>query len=182
MRVMSSPQIFNGDLTSSLHRFEVWGPQRDYFATDYLWRLSDTTTIMSDCYYDTRAGTIEQFNIGFSRLAWPNLTYYIGSRYLKRTDILGKKGSNAFTFAATYILDPRYTLVFAQQFDFEYGTNIRSDVTLIRNYHRLSCAFTASVDDTLNRQAILFSIWPQGVKEMAIGDKRFVELGGSPGF
>jgi hypothetical protein len=183
LRVLSAPQIFNGDLKpSSLHRFELYGPKRDYMSADYFWRLSDTTAMLSDLYYDTRGGTIEQFDVGFSRLAWPNLTYYIGSRYLKRTDILGEKGSNVFTFAATYILDPRYTMVFAQQFDFDYGSNIRSDITLIRNYHRVSCAFTISVDDSLQRRAIMFSIWPEGVKEMAIGDKRYMELGGSSGF
>jgi hypothetical protein len=183
LRVFSAPQIFNGDLNpSSLHRFELYGPKRDYMSADYLWRLSDTTALLSDLYYDTQGGTIEQFDVGFSRLAWPNLTYYIGSRYLKRTEILGEKGSNVFTFAATYILDPRYTLVFAQQFDFHYSANIRSDITLIRNYHRVSCAFTISVDDSLQRRAIMFSIWPEGVKEMAIGDKRYMELGGSSGF
>ena len=182
MRVFSAPQIFNGDLIPQLHRFELWGPQRDYFAADYLWRLSDTTSLLSDFYYDTKGGTIEQFNVGFSRLAWPNLTYYIGSRYLKRTDILRQKGSNAFTFAATYILDPRYTLVFAQQFDLDYGSNIRSDLTLIRNYHRVSCAFTLSVDDSINRQAVLFSIWPQGLRELAIGDRKYIDLTPSPTF
>jgi hypothetical protein len=169
LRVLSAPQIFNGDLNPSLHRFELYGPKRDYMSADYFWRLSDTTAMLSDSYYDTQSGTIEQFDVGFSRLAWPNLTYYIGSRYLKRTEILGQKGSNVFTFAATYILDPRYTMVFAQQFDFKSGSNLRSDITLIRNYHRVSCAFTISVDDSLQRQAIMFSIWPEGIKEMTFG-------------
>jgi len=182
MRVFSAPQIFNGELENSLHRFELWGPKRDYFATDYLWRISDTTSLLSDFYYDTKAGTIEQFSIGFSRLVWPNLTYYVGSRYLRRTEILDEKGTNAFTFAATYVLDPRYTLVFAQQFDFDYGSNIRSDLTLIRNYHRVSCAFTISLDDSLDRQSVMFSIWPQGIKELAIGDRRYMDLGGTAGF
>jgi hypothetical protein len=183
LRVLSAPQIFNGDLNpSSLHRFELYGPKRDYMSADYFWRLSDTTAMLSDLYYDTQSGTIEQFDVGFSRLAWPNLSYYIGSRYLKRTEVLNEKGSNAFTFAATYILDPRYTAVFAQQFDFDYGSNIRSDITLIRKYHRVSCAFTISVDDSLARRAVMFSIWPEGIKEMAFGDNRYMELGGSAGF
>jgi hypothetical protein len=182
LSVLSMPQIFNGDLSPSLHRFEMYGPKRDYFSADYLWRVSDTTAILSDLYYDTQDSSLEQFDIGISRLAWPDLSYYIGTRYLKRTDILKEKGSNVFTFAATYILDPRYTAVFAQQFDFHYGANIRSDITLIRKYHRLSCAFTLSVDDSLASRSVMFSIWPEGVREMAFGDRKYVELGGASGY
>jgi hypothetical protein len=95
---------------------------------------------------------------------------------------LDEKGSNAFTFAATYVLDPRYTLVFSQQFDFDYGANIRSDITLMRRYHRMYCALTYSADESLDSQAIVFSIWPQGVPEMAIGSRKYVGLGGSTGY
>lgn len=182
LRVLSAPEIFSGDLTNNLHRFELYGPRRDYFSTDYIWRVSDTTTVLSDINFDIQSGVVQQLNIGISRLCWPNLSYYIGSRYLRRIEVLDEKGSNAFTFAATYILDPRYTLVFSQQFDFDYGKNIRSDITLLRKYHRMSCAFTVSVDDSLDRRAIIFSIWPEGIKELALGKRRYMELGGSAGY
>ena len=95
---------------------------------------------------------------------------------------MGEKGSNAFTFAATYVLDPRYTVVFSQQFDFDYGANIRSDITLVRRYHRMYCGITYSADESLDKEAIVFSIWPQGVSELAIGSERYMGLGGSPGY
>ena len=182
LRVLSAPEIFSGDLINNLHRFEMFGPRRDYFSADYIWRLSDTSAILSDMNFDMQSSVVQQFNIGFSRLCWPNLSYYIGSRYLRRIEILGEKGSNAFTFAATYVIDPRYTLVFSQQFDFDYGANIRSDITLIRRYHRIYCSITFSADESLDRQAIVFSIWPQGVPELAIGQKRYMGLGGSAGY
>jgi hypothetical protein len=100
------------------------------------------------------------------------------SRYLRRIEVLDEKGSNAFTFAATYVLDPRYTIVFAQQFDFDYGANIRSDFTLIRRYHRMYCSFTYSADESLDRHAIVFSIWPQGVPELGIGNRKYMGLAG----
>jgi hypothetical protein len=182
LRVLSAPEIFNGDLSSNLHRFEMFGVRRNYFGADYLWRLSDTMAILSDLNFDIQSGVVQQFNIGFSRLCWPNLSYYIGSRYLRRIEVLDEKGSNAFTFAATYVLDPRYTLVFSQQYDFDYGANIRSDITLIRRYHRIYCGLTYSADESLDRQAIVFSIWPQGLPELAIGPRRYMETGGSAGF
>ena len=159
---------------------QIFGPRRNYFGADYLWRLSDTTAILSDLNFDLQSSVVQQFNIGFSHLRWPNLSYYIGSRYLRRIDNgLGQKGSNAFTFAATYVLDPRYTLVFSQQFDFDYGANVRSDITLIRRYHRIYYGLTFSADESRDRQGVVFSIWPQGVPELAIGPRRYMELGQS---
>jgi hypothetical protein len=177
MRVLSAPDIFNGDLGSELRRFEMFGPRRNYFGADYIWRLSDTSAVLSDMYFDMQSGVVQQFNVGFSHLRWPNFSYYIGSRYLRGVEVLDEKGSNAFTFAATYVLDPRYTIVFSQQFDFDYGANIRSDITLIRRYHRVYWGITYSADESLERHAIVFSIWPQGIPEMAIGPRRYVGPG-----
>lgn len=178
LRVMSAPEIFNGDLTPGLPSFERFGPRRDYFGADYVWRVSDTTAILSDINYDIQSGVVQQANFGFSRLLWPDLSYYIGSRYLRRVSVLGEKGSNAFTFAATYALDPRYTIVFGQQYDFDYGASIRSDITIIRRYHRANFAITFSADQTLDEQAIVLSVWPQGVPELAVGHRRLAKLGG----
>jgi hypothetical protein len=185
LRVLSAPEIFNGDLISNdgvkatgLHRFENWGPRRDYFSADYIWRVSDTSAILSDINFDIQSSVVQQFNIGFSHLCWPNLSYYIGSRYLRRVRVLDEEGSNAFIFAATYVLDPRYTIVFAQEFDFDYGVSVRSDITLLRRYHRMYYGLTFSADESLDRQAVVFSIWPQGVPEMGIGSRRYTGLTG----
>ncbi|MGA1980656.1 MAG: hypothetical protein ABSG99_08890 [Sedimentisphaerales bacterium] len=185
LRVLSAPEIFNGDLVSNdgvkatgLHRFENWGPRRDYFSADYIWRVSDTSAILSDLNFDIQSCVVQQFNIGLSHLVWPDLSYYIGDRYLKRVSVLDEEGSNAFVFAATYVLDPRYTIVFAQEFNFAWGVSVRSDVTLLRRYHRMYYGLTFSADKSLDRQAIVFSIWPQGVPEMGIGQRRYRGLTG----
>lgn len=185
LRVLSAPEIFNGDLIShdgvaatGLHRFENWGPRRDYFSADYIWRMSDTTALLSDLNFDIRSGVVQQFNIGFSHLCWPNLSYYIGSRYLRRVSVLDERGSNAFTFAVTYVLDPRYTIIFAQECDLDYGVNVRSDITLLRRYHRMYYGLTFSADESLDRQAVVFSIWPQGVSEMGTGGGRYTGMTG----
>jgi len=159
---------------------DVFGPRRNYFGADYTWRLSDTTAVLSDMNFDMQSGVVQQLNVGFSRLCWPDLSYYIGSRYIDNG--FGEKGSNAFTFAATYVLDPRYTLVYSGQLDFDYGKTVRSEVTLLRRYHRIYCGFTYSADASLDRQAIVFSIWPQGVPDLAIGPRRYMGLSGSTGY
>ncbi|MHC4573604.1 MAG: LPS-assembly protein LptD [Planctomycetota bacterium] len=159
---------------------DIFGPRRNYFSVDYAWRISDTTAILSDMNFDMQSGVVQQFDVGFSQLRWPNLSYYIGSRYLRRVENdFGEKGSNAFTFAATYVLDPRYTVIFSQQFDFDFGANVRSDITLIRRYHRLYCGLTYSADESLDKQVVALSIWPQGVPELAVGPQRYMRVGES---
>jgi hypothetical protein len=118
-----------------------------------------------------------------SRLCWPDLSYYVGSRYLRRVDNgLGERGSNAFTFAATYVLDPRYTAVFSQQYDFDYGASIRSDITLIRTYHRMNLAVTLTADESLDERSIVLSLWPEGVPELAFGLRRYTGLAASDAY
>ncbi len=161
----------------------IYGPRRNYFGVDYIWKMSDTTALLSDMNYDMQSGVVQQYNVGFSHLRWPNLSYYIGSRYLRRIENnYGEKGSNAVTFAFTYLLDPRYTLVYSGQLDFDYGAKVRNDITLIRRYHRLYWSVTFSTDESLDRQAVVFSLWPQGVPDLAIGPSRYMGLGGSAGF
>ena len=157
---------------------DSFGPQRNYASTAMTWRVSETTSVLGDLYVDMQSWTAEQADLGFSRLCWPNLSYYVGSRYLRDVDNgLGQHGSNAVTFALTYLLDPRYTLVLSEQYDFDYGANIRSDLTLIRKYHRVNFAVTLSVDDSLDEQRIVFSLWPEGMPELAIGLRRYMGLG-----
>lgn len=157
---------------------DSFGPQRNYTSAEMAWRLTETTSVLGDIYVDMQNWTVEQADVGFSRLCWPNLSYYIGSRYLRDVDNgLGEHGSNTVTFALTYLLDPRYTLVLAEQYDFDYGANVRSDLTLIRKYHRVNFAVTVSIDDSLDEQRIVFSLWPEGVPELAIGSRRYMGLG-----
>ena len=161
---------------------DMFGPRRNYFGADYIWRMSDTSAVLSDMNFDMQSAVVQQFNVGFSHLRWPNLSYYIGSRYLRRLEIRDpgglslQKGSNAFTFALTYVLDPRYTVVLSQQYDFDYGANIRREIALIRRYHRVYCGLTYSADDSMDRHSIVFSIWPQGIPELAIGQRRYMGL------
>lgn len=156
----------------------ILGPSRNSFCADYIWRLSDTFAVLSDMNFDIQSGVVQQFDAGLSHMRWPNLSYYIGSRYLRRVEVLDEKGSNAFVFAATYVIDPRYTLVFSQQFDFDYGANVRSDITLIRRYHRIYWGITYSMDESLDSHAIVFSLWPEGVPQLGIGSSRYMGLGG----
>jgi len=171
LSTIAMPSIFNSDLGSTYRTFGLYGPQRDSINADYLWRLSDTTAILSDLNYDVQDNKVEQFNVGLSRLVWPNLSYYIGTRYMRSIEIDGDRGSNALTFAATYKISQRYTLTFAEQYDFKRDGRTLTQVSLIRRYHRLYYGITYGIDETLDRRTIMFTIWPEGIGEMGSGSR-----------
>ncbi|HBG26759.1 MAG: hypothetical protein A2Y10_00845 [Planctomycetes bacterium GWF2_41_51] len=171
-----APSIFNSDLGGNFRTFELFGPQRDSVNADYIWRLSDTTAILSDFNWDVDDAEFEQFNVGVSRIVWPNLSFFVGSRYMRSVTIDGEQGSTAFTFAATYKINPRYTLSFAHQYDFNRDGTIATEVSLIRRYHRLYYAFTYRVDESLDRRSIVLTIWPEGVGELAFGSRSVMGL------
>lgn len=167
-----------------------YGMARNTLNGEYVWRVSDTFSLLSDFNYDIEDGHIQQLNVGVSRFVYPDISYYVGTRYLrpviipidKNNDTIPEsfeKGSNSFVTAITYRLSPRYVATFSQEYNFDFGEAIRSDVTVVRQYHRMFYAVSVSFDDSLNRNAVLFSIWPQGVKELAFGSRKYTGLTGS---
>ena len=163
---------------------------RDTVNGEYAWRISDTFTLLSDANYDIDSGDIQQFDIGVSRYVYPDISYYVGTRYLRPIvtpidkDADGviedfEKKSNSFVGAVTYRLSPRYVATFSQEYNFAFGKAIRSDLTLVRQYHRLFYAMSFSIDESLDSSSVVFSVWPQGVKELAVGSRRYVGLTGS---
>jgi predicted amidohydrolase len=187
LRTLAAPEILNGDIDKKgdidhgLKKFETYGPVRDYFDTDYMWQISDTTALLTSGYYDIHSERVEQFDIGFSRTRLPDLSYYIGTRYLRDVQVLNQHGSNAFVFAASYALDSRYTIVFSQQYDFEYRANVQSELTLIRRYHRMFWSISVRSDASLDSKSVMFNLWPEGVPESASGSKRYTGLSGPGG-
>ena len=157
---------------------------RNSVNADYTWRLSDTMTVLGDMNYDIQSGVVQQLNIGVSRYVHPDISYYIGNRYLRpviidiSSDDIYEEGSNSVVAAATYALNPKYTATFAQEYNFDFGKNVKSELTLLRRYHRMYYGFTFATDESLKRKSIVFSIWPQGVRELALGRRRYIGLVG----
>lgn len=167
-----------------------YGLVRDTVTSELVWRVSDTLSLLSDVNYDMNSGHIQQFDIGMSRYVYPDISYYLGTRYLRPlivnvdedgdgTDDIHEEGSNSVVAAVTYRLSPRYVATFSQEYNFDYGRAVRSDLTMVRQYHRMFYALSFSFDQSLKRNSVLFSIWPQGVKELAAGSRKYTGLTGS---
>jgi hypothetical protein len=178
--VWNEPEIPFGVRRNS----NLYGVSRDSVNADYAWRVSDTTSILSDMNYDVRSGVVQQFDIGVTRYVYPDMSLYLGNRYLRPvivTDVNSnvlERGSNSVVAAMTYALSSRYMVTISEEYNFDYGKSVRSEVTIIRRYHRMYYGLTFAADESLNRQSVVFSIWPQGVKELAMGRREYVGLGG----
>ena len=110
----------------------------------------------------------------------PDISYYIGNRYLRPVIITNddetQKGSNALITAITYAMNSRYTASFAMEYNFDYGKTVRSELTFLRRYHRLYYGLTFALDETLDNSSVVFSVWPQGIKDLALGSRKYTDL------
>jgi hypothetical protein len=162
-----------------------FGIVRNSVTADTEWRLTDTTSVLGDINYDVQSGVVQQLDIGMSRYVYPDLSLYLGSRYLRPiiVDIpeedIHEKGSQAVVGAVTYKLGERYWVTLSQEYNFDFGKSVSSNFALIRQYHRLFYSIEASFDQSLQRNGVMFSIWPQGVKEMSLGSRRYTGLVGA---
>ena len=176
--------VFNDPTIPMFKRRETdqYGLRSNTINADYYWSISDTYAVMSDMNYNVEAGTVDQFNIGITRYCWPNLSWYIGNRYLRRvvsTNSTGEyhqEGSDSVTFGITYKLSSRYTVLFNQEYNFDYGKNVQSELAIVRHYHRIYYGFTISTDESLDSSSIVFSIWPEGIKDLAVGSRKYYGL------
>ena len=176
--------VYNDPSIPLLRRrdYRYYGIARDSLNADYEWRVSDTFTLLSDTNYDIESGQVQQLDLGVNRFVYPDISYYLGSRYLRPivVDIpsegVHEQGSHSVIGALTWKMSSRYTVTFSQEYNFDFGKNVSSDLTVVRQYHRMFYAVSFSIDESLKRNAVMFSIWPQGVKELAIGSRRYAGL------
>ena len=56
------------------------------------------------------------------------------------------------------------------------NNNVRTEFALLRRYHRLYAGLTLSIDESREENSIMFSIWPQGVKDLTFGDRRYASF------
>jgi hypothetical protein len=116
---------------------------------------------------------------------YPDLSYYLGSRYLRPLiidvpeDGIYEEGSQSVIGAVTYQLSPRYWVTYSQEYNFDFGKNVRNDFAIIRQYHRLFYSLEMSLDQSRDSSSVMFSVWPEGVKEIAFGSRRYTGLVGA---
>lgn len=154
------PSSFRGLFFDSLPEASI---PRNSLNADALWRVSDTTSILSDVQYNLDTKTLATASGGMAVQRGERLTYFIGQRYIQPLN------SNITTFAANYELSTKYTVGFRQSFDFGLRREVSSDITFLRHFDRFYAALTLRYDEVGSSSGFMFNIYPEGLGKASAG-------------
>lgn len=148
---------------------------RDHVTADFSYRISDTTAILSDANWNIDSGNLDLFNASYAVERDPRLSYFFGYRYI------GPADSNLLGFGANYQINTKHTIAIREYFDLERGETETFDITIIRRFPRWYAALTLGLDQIEDTISLSLSVWPEGVPEMALGNKKYTGLATSTG-
>ena len=148
---------------------------RNAVDVDYTWNISDATAFLADANYDDDTQGFGRVDAGFAVQRTPRLRYYVGVRRIRDLD------STVGTFGFNYKINPKYSLGFFEQYDFDslQQKNLLTTVSLIRKFERWYGAVSFEYDRTQGSFGAYFSMWPEGAPEARIGSGRATPLGTS---
>ena len=111
--------------------------------------------------FNSDGGEVEQCGNGarcFARFVRDEgLTYFLGNRYIDEL------GSNITSIALSYQLSPKYTLTFAQNYDFGLGQNVSTGIALLRQFDAFFVQVSVGHDNTTDQSSFNFNIYPKGL-------------------
>ena len=155
-------------------RYVMYRPEyslgRSFINGEYLWNISDSTTLLSDVNHDPRNGKLGKASVSLNVERDPRLSYFGGIRYIRPLD------SSVATFGGNYRLSKKYAVTFYEQYDLDFrgGDNLVTRLTLTRKLPRwyigLSLVFdrNGEGDDV----GVYLMLWPEGAPEVKIGSGR----------
>ena len=129
------------------------------------WRIGERLRFLDEFNYSTANSRLEQLAMGVAVDQSPDISYFIGNRYIRALD------TNEVTLAGQYRLTRKYSLLLSESYDTSEKKDIVSSATLFRKLPRFNTAFTVSYDANANDTSFLFSIWPEGLPELGFGSR-----------
>ena len=132
------------------------------------WSASDSTTLLADVNYDMDTAQIGRAHVGMAIDRRPRLSYFLGVRYIKLLDSsIGSAGLN-------YKISRKYAFRVFEQYDFDWrgGLNQVTAASISRKFSRSYIAMTISYDRTYDDVTVMFTFWPEGIREASLGGKR----------
>jgi hypothetical protein len=130
---------------------------RNSINANAMWRLSDSTVVVSDAQWNADRERLATASIGIIAQRGDRMTYYIGNRYIEDLD------SNITTFAFDYQLTPKYTVLFSQSYDFGVEENVESFAAILRKFDTFTVMVKAYHNEVTEQSGIGFNIVPRGV-------------------
>lgn len=152
--IFRDPQAFRGIYFSSLPEASI---PRNSINVDAMWRISDTTAILSDASYNLEEGELATAAVGFAVRRELRLSYFVGLRYINVID------STIATLAASYELTPKYMVAVSTSFGLdEDDDRFSATGTIIRRFDRFHAALSIYYDEVDDLGGLNLTIVPYG--------------------
>jgi hypothetical protein len=147
----------------------------NFVATNFQYRLSDSTVLVHDSVIDVNRGNLGTSNLSIAVERSPRMSYFAGWRYIHDTD------NNLLAGGFNYKLSEKHTIGAREVYDIDLGRNYQTEFVYIRKWPRWYTAIALDVDKALDDVGVNFSIWPEGTPKLGLGSKRYTGLADSVG-
>ncbi len=143
---------------------------RNHIKADYMYRISDTTAVLSDANVDLNDGSLDLFNISYAVERTPRSSYFAGYRYIGPTD------SHLIGGGFNYLLNEKHTVGLRAYYDLDRGELEQLDLAVIRKFPRFNAGLTFGLNNIEEDFNVGVSLWPEGAPGTAIGSRQFTAL------
>ncbi len=143
---------------------------RNYLNNAVIWRVNDRTAVLNEMNYDLSDAEVDVFNVSLAVERTPRLNYVLGYRFIDESE------SNLLGFDMNYRLSEKYTVAVREAFDLDRGKTLDFTIAIIRRHPRWYTAWSFEVDEAEDDFGVSFTLWPEGIKQAAIGSRRFTGL------
>lgn len=148
---------------------------RNYIAGDFMYRISDTTSLLYDFNFDTNDRSFDRHDVSIAVERNPRTSYFFGARYAGDIHMSLVGGGFNYRLNEKYITTGRLWL------DVDTGDLGETSFAIIRKYPRWYSALSFEYSNVDDDFTISLSLWPEGVPEWAIGSKRYTTLSQTTG-
>jgi hypothetical protein len=125
---------------------------------DATWNISDATALLADEEWSLDAHELATASAGIAAWRDQQLSYYLNDTYVQVLH------SQVISFSSNYQLTRKYTVQYAQSFDFGNTNDVSSTVSVIRQFDTFSLAVTVFHDAITNQSGFNVNLIPQGVR------------------
>ncbi|MGC8625341.1 MAG: LPS assembly protein LptD [Phycisphaerae bacterium] len=134
----------------------------DSINANFTWRIGANVEFLADESWNIDVQQLEELDSGVEVNQSPNLSYFLGNRYIRAVD------SDQWTAAISYKLTSKYSIAAAESYDFALGQNVLSEVSLVREIPRFFVGITLAYNADTASSAAMVSIWPAGFPQAGI--------------
>ncbi|MGA3065206.1 MAG: hypothetical protein ABSF29_00005 [Tepidisphaeraceae bacterium] len=125
---------------------------------DATWNVSDSTALLADDAWSLDGHELATASAGIAAYRDQPLSYYVDDRYVQVLH------SQVVSFSSNYQLTRKYTVQYAQSFDFGQTNDVSSTISVIRQFDSFSLAVTVFHDATTNQSGFNVNLIPLGVR------------------